>query len=466
MKKKSLICSMFILIPVLMLLVLYFVLAFYYRDSFSCGTWVNGIYCTGRSVEEINRELLAAAEFPDIVLVDRFGGQSRITMKEIDYKADYTEQLTHYRNKQNPFLWIDNLFTGRTNHLAPDIVYDEEKLAQALQELSIVKEEAGRERDIRIVWTEDGYVLQNGTENVLNEDSLLQAVRQGLSQEVYEINLEEAGCYEDAEPTAEMKAVLKLWEKVAAFQQCGITYDFEGEMVPVTQGDSSQWILTDEAGNFVLDEAGGLQVDEEAVAEYVSGLALKYDTYGKTREFGATCGLVVQIEGGTYGSQLNQTKETEYLVQAFAERVSEVHVPSYKREAQVKGEDDIGDTYIEIDLTDQKMFYYADGELVLETDVVTGNMKKGHDTPAGVNYVYAKQRNRTLRGADYESFVRYWMPVAGNIGIHDASWRSRFGGEIYKTNGSHGCINTPHSKMKELFDMVSIGVPVVMFYHD
>ncbi len=466
MKNKNLRFSMFILFPVLAVLLLYFVLAFYYRNGFSFGTWVNGIYCTGKSISEVNRELLENTEFPNLVLIDRYGQRNDIALEEIDYAADYTSQLYNYRNRQNSFLWIDNLFAAKTNHIAPDITFDAGKLSDVLQKLPMVVEETQTERTIEIVWTSNGYELQNGIEAVLNTEKLLQVIEQSLAEEVYEIRLEETGCYEELKMTSAMKETVRLWEQVDAFQRCGITYDFEGELVPVTLGDSSRWILTDQNGNFVLDENGKLQVDEEAVAEYVSGLSTKYDTYGKTRQFTATCGVTVSIEGGTYGSRIDQDKETEYLTQAFLNQVSEVHVPFYKKAGKNNGRGDIGNTYIEIDITDQKMYYYEDGELLLETDVVTGNMKRGNDTPEGVNYVYAKQKNRTLRGADYESFVRYWMPVTGNIGIHDASWRSKFGGEIYLTNGSHGCINTPHAKMKELFDLVDIGVPVVMFYHD
>ena len=74
------------------------------------------------------------------------------------------------------------------------------------------------------------------------------------------------------------------------------------------------------------------------------------------------------------------------------------------------------------------------------------------------------QRNRTLRGPGYASFVYYWMAVNGNIGLHDATWRRRFGGDEYKYNGSHGCVNMPKSKAGELYNMVEVGTPVVMFY--
>ena len=115
-------------------------------------------------------------------------------------------------------------------------------------------------------------------------------------------------------------------------------------------------------------------------------------------------------------------------------------------------------------MTNQMMYYYEKGELIIQTPVVTGNTRLRRGTPTGTNYVYNKQRNRVLRGADYASPVKYWIPVKGAVGIHDASWRSEYGGEIYKSNGSHGCINTPLEEVSKLYDMVEIGTPCVMFY--
>lgn len=171
----------------------------------------------------------------------------------------------------------------------------------------------------------------------------------------------------------------------------------------------------------------------------------------------------------TYGTCLNQEKEVKWLLENFWENRQvrsepEYHIPSYSQEPFYRGLDDIGPTYIEIDMTTQHMYYYQEGELKLDTDIVTGNMARKMGTPEGINYVYNKQRNRVLRGPGYASPVKYWMPVKGGIGIHDASWRKEFGGEIYKKSGSHGCINTPTDVMSTLYDMVEVGTPVVMFY--
>ncbi|MDR2888507.1 MAG: L,D-transpeptidase family protein, partial [Lachnospiraceae bacterium] len=221
--------------------------------------------------------------------------------------------------------------------------------------------------------------------------------------------------------------------------------------------------LTDE-GEFVLDEQGDLVLDEEAVTRFVDELADRYDTVGATRQFRATNGETIAVSGGTYGNKLDQKAEVAYLLKAFGERRSEIHTPEYTHMALLQGKDDIGDTYIEIDMTAQQMYYYSAGECVLSTPVVTGNTALRRGTPVGVNFVYSKERNRILRGEDYASPVDYWMPVNGGIGIHDASWRSEYGGEIYKTDGSHGCINTPRDKVEQLFEMVELGTPCVMYY--
>ena len=112
----------------------------------------------------------------------------------------------------------------------------------------------------------------------------------------------------------------------------------------------------------------------------------------------------------------------------------------------------------------QKLYYYVNGQLSMESDVVTGNLARGNGTPAKLCDVYFKQRNRTLRGPNYATFVNYWMAVSGHIGIHDATWRSKFGGEIYKTAGSHGCVNVPKSLAADLYEVVEVGTPCIMYY--
>ncbi len=241
-------------------------------------------------------------------------------------------------------------------------------------------------------------------------------------------------------------------------------YEFGGREEIIDEAVVADWMTLDAQGELVFDEENRPVLDRTLIKEYVAYLASTYNTVGIERSFKATRGDLVKVPGGGYGNELDETAEYEFLLNAFLNRQSGTRIPQYISEAWEKGSDDIGDTYIEVDMTDQHMYYYVDGELVIDTPVVTGNTSRNWGTPAKVCAVYFKQKNRVLRGANYATPVKYWMAVDGHIGIHDATWRKEFGGEIYQTNGSHGCINTPIEIMEELYDMVELGTPVILFY--
>ena len=100
----------------------------------------------------------------------------------------------------------------------------------------------------------------------------------------------------------------------------------------------------------------------------------------------------------------------------------------------------------------------------MDTDLVSGNVSAGHKTPDGIYGVTYKAQSVVLRGPGYASFVYYWMPYKGGVGMHDATWRNKFGGTIYKSAGSHGCINLPLSVAKQIYEQVEAGFPVVSYW--
>lgn len=459
-KKIKTIVRFFVLAGICLGIVLYIVIGFCYQGRFAPGTFINGIYCTGKTAEEVNKELKELYPYDSILVQGDEEMQFSISFTDIAVNIDYAGQLKKLKSKQNPFLWITALFDGGHTSIMPELLFEETLLRDLLADKLKPADEALSE--IVEIRKEDGYALFDGRKHVLNFDLAYSTVSEALQQGKTFVDI--SGCYEDLPYTEEMYETLALWEKIEAFQSCHIVYDMGDEKVSLTPEIVSGFIALDEAGGFLLDETGSLALDEEAVAAFIDSLCQEYDTLGIARSFQSTRGDIVTVEGGTYGNKIDREAEIAYLTQALADHAEEVHIPAYEAEARVRGRDDIGDTYVEVDMTEQKLYYYEDGELLLETNVVTGSISGGHKTPAGVNFVYAMQRDRILRGPDYESFVKYWAPVNRGIGIHDASWRGSFGGEIYKTNGSHGCINVPSSVMGKLFDMLEIGVPVVMFY--
>lgn len=450
---------------VLSLIGMYLGLAQYYSKGFSYGTWINGVYCTGKSINDINAELLKKCNYEGLTIIAHDGKSYEVLSEDVDLAYDYTETLQLYMDRQNPYLWIDNLIrTDNEKRLLPLVSYDKKKLEQKICELPIFHGKIQEDRDVEIKKGKDGYYLLNERIQVLNEDRAKAMILESFDTFEDILNLVTADCYEDLFLTEEMQRTLYIWEKIEDYQNCGIIYQFGEESYPIDAGVVCDWILLDENGEFVLDENGELCTDKSKVEEFVEQLGDTYDTVGVSREFMATRGEMVSVEGGIYGNRIDRKAEKEYLLNAFLEKRCEIHEPAYLQKAFKQGKNDIGDTYIEVDMTRQMLYYYVDGALQIETPVVTGNMALRRGTPAGTNYVYNKQKNRVLRGENYASPVKFWIPVKGAIGIHDSSWRSEYGGEIYQTDGSHGCVNTPLEAVSQLYDMVEIGTPCVMFY--
>lgn len=187
-------------------------------------------------------------------------------------------------------------------------------------------------------------------------------------------------------------------------------------------------------------------------------LEKSFTTKGSGTSFVNHSGETVTVNNKTFGYTVDVEKELEFLKKALEER------KSYSdRTPTRRGYGDITDTYIEISKDEQHLWHYVDGEVCCETDIVTGN-KSNHNTPSGVYYISEKIDGKYLRGADYVTWVNKWMRLTNSgIGLHDAYWRSKFGGEIYTYDGSHGCINLPKSFAYTLYSEVSVGDRVVIY---
>ena len=436
---------------------------YYYQGKFALQTWVNGTYITGMTVEEANTELLKAENYHDLLITD--GNKTVFDFKVDDFglTQDFKNSLTLVMIKQADSSLLDKIKNIVPSQITPEVSFDTEIASNLILSSNLVADnKTETDREYKIEHTNNGYQLINETTKVLDKEKLVSAVETALTEKAQSIDITD--CYYDLEMTPKMAAIKQLYEKVDAFQSFHMVYQFGDTTEEITPAIVADWITVDAGGNFVFDEQGNLILNETKVLEYINKLCDKYDTLDSTRKFQSTRGDIVTIEGGTYGNLIDRDAEYAYLLEAFKSKNEEARIPVYLKKALYQGLDDIGDTYIEIDMTTQTMYYYENGECKLQTPIVTGNLKWNMGTPARVCYVYAKLRNRILKGPGYAAHVNYWMPVNGSIGIHDAKWRDEFGGEIYKTQGSHGCINTPYDAMKELFGMVEIGTPVVMFY--
>ena len=234
-------------------------------------------------------------------------------------------------------------------------------------------------------------------------------------------------------------------------------------------GDET-FTLSAEQLDKLLSDNHSVNADEESVAAYVKALAAKYDNVGVKREFKSLTGRNVTVSGGTYGWMIDQEKETEQLISDLNSHKDVSRKPIYSAEGYGEYSRDMGNTYIDVDITNQTVNYFENGKLKFTSDCVTGCRNSGTTTDIGAYYILNKVTDVVLKGdnadgSKYESPVKYWLGVTWTgEGFHDADWRSSFGGNIWISNGSHGCINMPPKKMPKLYNMVEVGIPVVNHY--
>lgn len=433
-----------------------------YKRVYFPNTTVNGLDVSGLTPDEVKRQITEETSGYMLTITERGGETETIKGESIDLHPEFDGTLEQIIENQSTLAW--GFHIGRYVDYTIDTMaaFDTDKLSQVVSQLTCLSSE-------RVVAPQNAYISDyiSGTgyeiipeEQGQSPDSTLlyETIRDGILNFQESLSLEEAGVYEKPQITAEdegLKAELEAWNK---YVHTRVTYRF-GSKSEVLDGEKiHEWLVS--------DGQGGVNLDESKIGEYVAGLAQTYNTVYKPKTFKTSYGQTVTISKSVYGWKINQAEETSALKQLLLSCESQEREPVYSQTAASRDGNDYGNTYAEINLTAQHMFFYKDGKKVVESDFVSGNESRGWSTPAGVYPLTYKQRNATLKGENYSTPVSYWMPFNGGIGMHDAYWRSSFGGKIYKTNGSHGCINLPPAVAKTVYENISAGMPVICYHLD
>jgi lipoprotein-anchoring transpeptidase ErfK/SrfK len=216
-------------------------------------------------------------------------------------------------------------------------------------------------------------------------------------------------------------------------------------------------------------------IDNDAVDQCATSIAAQFNTVGSTRTYTRADGKTVSVKGGDYGWKIDSASlvaSIDAAVDGTGPTTIELPVLQSADAVTTDGNRDFGTRYIDVDLTEQHArFYDESGNIIWESDIVSGEGNSEHATPQGTWSLNLKQSPSTLIGEmtsagvpEYETVVQYWMPFEGNaVGFHDATWQSSFGGTRYLEGyGSHGCINLPLGSAAELYNLIQVGDVVVV----
>ena len=437
-------------------IIVYIIIGCFFKSHFLIGTSINGIDLSCMNLNKATNHIKTTiGEYR--LLIEGREKSSDIDLSGINFKYIDNDEIDTIVKKQNSFLWIIDIFK-RNNYIIKNIYsYDEELLKNKIDKLEFFNED-------EIIYPENASFIFIDTEfvivdevygNYLNKEKVYSEIEKSIYTGQVLLTLDESNCYISHKYCSYSKNVKQGKNIIDKYMSSKVTYVFSDETEIVDYSLINQWIKIDDELN--------VSMDDQQVINYITTLAKKYDTVGVAREFKTSTGKTLSISGGYYGWRINKKKEAQILKEYIENGSIVEKEPECLQKGVCRGENDFGDSYLEINITKQHIWYYKDGELIAQGDIVSGNVSNGNGTPIGIYEITYKQENSTLRGANYEAKVTYWMPFNGNIGLHDASWRYSYGGDIYINDGTHGCINAPKYLAKKIFAEIEAGTPVICY---
>ena len=336
-----------------------------------------------------------------------------------------------------------------------EVIFDDNLLRNAINKLSCFDENNIIEsKNAKLEYVGNQYVIRKeiyGTE--IDKDTLYNHIVNAIKSGQDMLDLNVINCYKDPRYSSTSQEVINAQNTLNRYISSKISYNYGTDGSALDGSTIKDWIYINGEYNITILEG--------KVREYVDSIADKYSS---------SLGYSIPVSGGYNGNNhswiVDREAETASLISNIKNGDNITKNPAFVQNSYASYFSNLGDTFVEVDMGSQYLWFYKNGYVVAEGNIVTGNMSAaGCATPAGVYTLNRRQKDTVLIGPDYESPVSFWMPFIGNsIGLHDASWRWNFGGDIYKTNGSHGCVNLPYSLAQSIYNNISVGTPVICYY--
>ena len=433
---------------------------FYYSDKFQANTKIGKLDISNLTVAQAEQKVENNLKDKMIAITEKGKELGKIDVSDIKPKVKASEQLIEAYQAQDPNLWITKYFDGDSLESKGmfEVEVDQTNFNQKLLEANVNNSNRIPTKDAFIDFKDEYKLVEAkmGTQVDLDllQSNMVSAIQDGQES----LDLKES--YTQPTIFADDEELQAMMAKIVDASDTKITLNIAGNKEVIPKKDIQKWLHFDDNNQPVYDEA--------MIYDYLKKYNDKYASYVNDRKFQSTLQGEVTVQPGTLGWSINREAEASQLAQDLKAGKDIERDPIIAGTGYDAGGDDIGDTYVEVDLANQHMFIYRDDKKVFDTAIVSGGPQSS--TIPGAYAVWDKQQNAVLRGfntvkgKEYASPVGYWMPFDTiGQGLHDADWQPSFGGDAYLYRGSLGCINISPSVMGEVFNLVDIGTPVIIF---
>lgn len=441
-----------------LLFLIYVSFAIYFSSHFLFGTTINGIDCHGMTTKEAVKAIQKYLDTYTLTIECRDSKTEKLESSKFDLQTVLTSDLSEFKEKQNGFAWPASLFKDYTYTADAKKSYDTKKLDNMIDKLKCMQDDNMKAPvNASLERSGNSYkIIAEVMGTTLDKEKTKATILETVEALEPTLNLEKKKCYVDPTYTSDSEVITDTIDQLNRFSSTKLTYNILGNTEIVSSELISSWLSWNE--DFVID------ISDTGVNELLAEWGEKYNTVGKPHTLNTSYGTTVTLDKGNYGWKIDTDSTRSELIAAIRNGETETKEPVYSSKASSKDTSkDYGNSYVEINLGTQHLFMYKDGQLIIETDLVSGKVTNGNATPTGIYKLTYKQSPAVLRGPGYASPVKYWMPFNGGVGMHDASWRGKFGGNIFYNNGSHGCINLPSAAAKTIYENISSGFPVLVY---
>ncbi len=454
---------------VIAIIMLLFIVIILYSDKFYPNTTIGGIDVSNMTLSQAKEAVQTDLKNHVLVIKGRNNAKYELRGTDIDLNANYEKQVENCFKKTHGIFSFYKIISGEDFDVNFDVSYNKKAFKNNLSQSFLITgdqytitapESAHVEYDKK---TQSGKIVKEKQGNQLNQEKFYSYVEKSIKQLKTNIDLDKANIYLKPKYTQNDSAIIKELNQYNNYLYRWIRYDMtEKHYETVTPKDIKNWL--------VINDDATVSIDQEKMSQWVEKFCLKYKTVGKTRKFKSHTGEVLEVSGGDYGWQIDYSQTVDQLYKVLSKKNPQNDVeayiknknktnkkklikklePIYKNKAYKLNFDNLVDdyntqTYSEVDISEQMVYVFQNGQVVYSAKCVTGlPSDASRATKTGCWYIKDKKLEYTLTGADYTTPTKYWVRITwtgtGYHYMNRSDW-SKWSPDLYKTRGSHGCIN-------------------------